>query len=69
MEQIALALLKYESLDSKDLDTIMAGEELVKAKPAQSPSEEENEGEQAGPQESAAEVPEEERDAAGKVQT
>jgi cell division protease FtsH len=69
LERIALALLKYESLDSKDLDTIIAGEELVKSEPAQSPSEEENEREQPERQESAAEMPEEERDAAGKVQT
>jgi len=69
LEKIALALLKYESLDSKDLDTIIAGEELVKPEPVQSPSEEENEVEQPERQESATEVPEEERDAAGKVQT
>jgi len=69
VEKIALALLKYESLDSSDLDTIMAGGELVKAKSEDAAPQAEGEEHQPDGRESPAEVGEDKTDAAGKVQT
>jgi len=68
VEKIALALLKYESLDSNDLDTIMAGDELVKAKPVEAVAQDENRKVRPEGAESPSEPGEEKRDAARRIQ-
>jgi len=66
LQKIAEALLKYEVLDSKDLDTIMAGGEVQKTK---QPSEKAEEPQEPSQKESPVEVGKEEGNPDPEVQT